>query len=159
MEKEKNKILEDKIKELNKELSDKITKIKEITNNQENEKIQGNNILDSKENLFKIIVEKDRELKELKLKLSRYPMELKEGEKLMTVNFTTVDSKIQNYSLICKNTDIFNSIETKLYQDYKEYYDTENYFTVNGKKIHKYKNLQENNIYNNDTIILNIIDI
>jgi len=138
IEKEKNKILEDKIKELNKELSDKITRIKEITNNQENEneKIQGNNILDSKENLYKIIAEKDRELKEVKLKLSRYPLELKEGEKLMIVNFTTIDSKIQNYSLICKNTDIFNNIEKKLYEDYNEYYDTENYFTVNGKKIH-----------------------
>jgi len=138
IEKEKNKILEDKIKELNRELSDKITRIKEITNNQENEneKIQGNNILDSKENLYKIIAEKDRELKEVKLKLSRYPLELKEGEKLMIVNFTTIDSKIQNYSLICKNTDIFNNIEKKLYEDYNEYYDTENYFTVNGKKIH-----------------------
>ena len=159
MEKEKNKILEDKVKELNKELSDKINRIKEITNNQENEKTQGNNILDSKENLYKIIVEKDRELKELKLKLSRYPMELKEGEKLMTVNFTTTDSKIQNYSIICKNTDIFNNIEKKLYEDYNEYYDTENYFTVNGKKIHKYKSLHENYIHNNDIIILNIIDI
>ena len=154
----KNKILEDKIKGLNKELSDKINIIKEITNNQGIKKIQGN-ILDSKEELIKIIFEKDKELKELKLKLSRYPMELKEGERLMTINFTTIDSRIQNYSIICKNTDIFNSIETKLYKDYKEYYDTENYFTVNGNKIHKNKTLDENNIHNNDTIILNIIDI
>ena len=154
----KNKILEDKIKGLNKELSDKINIIKEITNNQGIKKNQGN-ILDSKEELIKIIFEKDKELKELKLKLSRYPMELKEGERLMTVNFTTIDSRIQNYSIICKNTDIFNSIETKLYKDYKEYNDTENYFTVNGNKIHKNKTLDENNIHNNDTIILNIIDI
>ena len=77
----------------------------------------------------------------------------------MTVNFTTIDSKIKNYSIICKNTDIFNNIEKKLYEDYKEYYDTENYFTVNEKKINRFKNLEENNIHNNDVIILNIIKI
>ena len=154
----KKQIFQDKIRELNKELSDKINIIKETSNNHEIEKIHGN-ILDSKEELFKIIIEKERELKELKLELSRYPIELKDGEKLMTVNFTTVDSKIQNYSIICKNTEIFNIIETKLYKDYKEYYDTENFFTVNGKKIHKYKTLDENNIHNNNIVILNIIDI
>ena len=157
MEKNKYKILEDKIKELNKELTEKENIIIDIINNQKLEKPK--NILDSNEELYKIIVEKDKEIKELKLKLSRYPMELKDGEKLMTVNFTSVDSKIHNYSIICKNTEIFNNIEKKLYEDYNEYYDTENYFTVNGKKIHKYKNLEENNIHNNDAIILNIIDI
>ena len=157
-EKNKNKILEEKIKELNKELTEKENIIIDIINNQNFEKFP-KKILDSKEELYNIIIEKDKEIKELKLKLSRYPMELKEGEKLMTINFTSVDSKIHNYSIICKNTDIFNNIEKKLYEDYNEYYDTENYFTVNGNKIHKLKNLQENNIHNNDTIILNIIEI
>ena len=46
--------MEDKVQKLNKELFDKIT-----------------NILDSKEELNKIITEKDRELNELKLKLSK----------------------------------------------------------------------------------------
>ena len=158
MEKNKNKILEDQIKELNKELFDKENRIKELINKKKFEKVPGN-IFESKEELYKIIVEKDRELKELKIKLARYPIELKEGEKLMTVNFTTGDSKIQNYSLICKNTDIFNYIEKRLYEDNKEYYETENYFTVNGNKIHKLKSLDENNIHNNDVFILNIFDI
>ena len=134
--------MEDKVQTLYKELSDKIT-----------------NILNSKEELNKSIVEKDKELKELKLKLSKYPLELNEGEKLMTINFTTIDKRIQNYSIICKNTDIFNTIEKKLYEDYEEYYDTENYFTINGRKIQKCKNLEENNIHDNDAIILNIIGI
>jgi len=137
--------LEDNVLKLNKELFDKI---KEIVN-----------ILDSKEELNKIIPEKDRKLKELELKLSRYPLELNEGEKLMTINFSTIDRRIQNYSIICKNTDIFNTIEKRLYEDYEEYYGTENYFTINGKKIQKCKNLEENNIHNNDAIILNIIGI
>ena len=77
----------------------------------------------------------------------------------MTINFTTIDKRIQNYSIICKNTDIFNTIEKKLYEDYEEYYCTQNYFTINGRKIEKCKNLEENNIHDNDAIILNIIDI
>ena len=137
--------MEDNVLKLNKELFDKI---KEIAN-----------ILNSKEELNKNIQEKDRKLKELELKLSRYSLELNEGEKLMTINFSTIDRRIQNYSIICKNTDIFNNIEKRLYEDYEEYYDTENYFTVNGKKINKCKNLEENNIHNNDAIILNIIGI
>ena len=137
--------MEDNVLKLNKELFDKI---KEIAN-----------ILNSKEELNKIIQEKDRKLKGLELKLSRYPLELNEGEKLMTINFSTIDRRIQNYSIICKNTDIFNNIEKRLYEDYEEYYDTENYFTINGKKINKCKNLEENNIHNNDAIILNIIGI
>jgi len=92
-EKNKNKMLEGKIEELNKELSDKINKIKNL------EKVPGN-AFDSKEELYKVILEKDKELKELKLELSRYPIKLKEGEKLMTVNITTPDSSIQNYSIL-----------------------------------------------------------
>ena len=145
IEKNKNNILEDKVQKLYEELSDKINKITKI--------------LDSKEELNKSIVEKDKELKELKLKLSKYPLELNEGEKLMTINFTTTDRRIQNYSIICKNTDIFNTIEKRLYEDYEEYYNTENYFTNNGRKIEKCKNLEENNIHDNDAIILNIIGI
>ena len=52
----------------------------------------------------------------------------------MTVNFTTIDERIQNYSIICKKTDIFNTIEKRFYEDYAEYYSTENNFTINGKK-------------------------
>ena len=135
-EKNKNKVLEEKIK---------------IFENSEKYK--------SKEELFSSIMLKDKELNELKIKLGRYPIELNEGEKLMTVNFVSVDSRIQHYSLICKNTDIFNVIEKRLYDDYKEYYETENYFTVNGTKIHKLKSLEENKINNNDVIILNTFDI
>jgi len=156
-EKIKNKNLEAKIEYLKKELDKKINLNEVLIKNNEIKNFSEKN--KSKEELYNIIIEKEKELKNLKLKISRYPFELKEGEKIMTVNFMSVDHIIQNYSLICKNTDIFNIIEIKLYEDYKEYYNTENYFTVNGNKINKYKNLDENNIHNNDVIILNIIDI
>ena len=157
-EKNKNMILEGKIRDMKKELDEKKNQIKDLNQNNEIKNIPSLQ-LDSKEELYKTILQKDKELDEYKKQLARYPFELKQGEKLMTVNFITTDNKIQHYSLICKNTDIFNVIEKKLYEDYKEYYDTENYFTVNGNRIHKYKNLDENNIHNNDVVILNILEI
>ena len=66
---------------------------------------------------------------------------------------------IQNYSIICKNTEIFKMIEKKLYEDYKKYYDTENYFTFNGKTVDKLKTLKENGIKNNDVIVINVYDL
>ena len=116
----KNKILELK------EEKEKGKEKKDITKYNLNE-------IDSKESLFKTILEKDKEISNLKLKLSRYPFELNEGEKLMTLIFTSIDQKI-NYSIICKNTDRFNLIENKLYDIYPEYSETENYFIVHGKK-------------------------
>jgi len=163
-EKNLNKILEEKIKSLTKELEEKNNIINILKRNNESNDVSDKNINSisskkSKEELFNVILEKDKEIKDLKLTISRYPFELKEGEFLLTVNFMSVDSKIQNYSLICKNNDTFNIIEKKVYEEYKEFYETENYFTVNGKKINKYKTLDENNIHNNDIIILNILDL
>ena len=101
------------------------------------------------------IFERDKEIKDLKVKLSWFPFELKEGERLLSIIFNSVDQKIQ-YSIICKNTDKFNKIESKLYEYYYEYSESENYFTVNGSKINKFKTLEENKIHDNDIIILKI---
>ena len=116
------------------------------------------NKIDSKESLIKIILEKEKEVKEMKAKLLRFPFELNEKEKLMTIIFTSVDEKLL-FSVICKNTDKFNIIENKLYEEYPIYYESENYFTVNGSKINKAKSLVDNKIYNNDVILLNLLDI
>ena len=147
-EKGKNQILESKVKKYEKDNEEKQKILKESNAN-----------INSKESLVNAILEKDREVKELKKRLSRYPFDLNEGEKMMTVNFISFEQKINNYSVICKNTDIFNLIEKQLYEEYKEFYETENYFTVNGRKIHKLKSLDENQIKNNDVIILNTLDI
>ena len=167
-EKSNNEKLKDKIIELekllneekfkNNKLEEKLKKLEEEFKKLNNLDKNLDNNIDSKESLMKIILEKDKEINELKIKLSRFPFELKEGEKLMTVNFISADQKVQHYSLICKNTDTFNVLEKKLYEDYKEFYETENYFTFNGKKIHKLKSLDENNIRNNDIIMLNVIE-
>ena len=121
------------------------------------EKNEKENILEFKNKLLSEILKRDREIEKLKLKLSRFPFELDEGEKLISVILTSVDQKIL-HSIICKNTSKFFDLENKLYENYKEYLETENFFTVNGKVINRYKTLDENKIKDNDVIILNIIN-
>ena len=152
-EKDKNKLLEQNIinlDNLKKELNEEINKNKDMKKSIEMKNIYINE-------LNQIIVEKEKKINILEKKLSRFPFELEEDEQLMSVIFTTLDQKF-HYSIICKNTDIFNTIENKLYNAFYEYSETENYFFVNGGKINKVKTLEYNKIKNNDLIILNQID-
>jgi hypothetical protein len=119
-------------------------------------KNQFQNLLNDNSNsneLLKAFLKKDKEIEELKLKLSRFPFELAQGEKLISIIFATTDQKVL-YSTICKNTDKFGKIELELYEAYPNYYESVNIFTVNGNKINKSKNLDDNKIKNHDTIIL-----
>ena len=84
---------------------------------------------------------------------SRFPFELLENEKLMTVIIMSGDQKI-HYSIICKNTEKFTTIEHKLYEKYPEYLESENYFLINGNKVNKYKSLYEIKIKNSDIIFM-----
>ena len=112
--------------------------------------IQNNNVINS-------ILEKDKEIKELRLKLSRYPIQLEEGEKLISVIFVSSDQKV-HYSIICKNTSKFSIIEGKLYEEYNDYEEPETFFTVNGRRINRHKTLYDNKIKNNDIIMLNVVE-
>ena len=138
------------------DLNNEIKKNKNIREKEEKKELGGEA---DKESLYKTILDKDKEIKELRNKLSRYPFELNEGEEMMVINFKSIDQTIQNYSVICKKSDIFNKIENKVYEDNEKFYETTNYFTVNGIKIHKNKSLEFNKIKNNDIIILNTIDV
>ena len=108
-------------------------------------------------NVLNAVLEKDKEIKELRLKLSRYPFQLEEGEKLISVIFISFDQKV-HHSMICKNTTKFSIIEGKLYEEYKDYEELETYFTVNGKRINRHKTLDDNQIKNNDIIMLNVVE-
>ena len=137
-----------KNKKLKKELDIEKNKFKDFQ-----EKIKKDNLKLENE-LNKKIDELNKEIDELKEKLSRYPFELSKGEKLISVIFNSMDQNI-HYSVICKNTEKFNKLEEKLYNDNPQYFDSDNYFIVNGNRINKLKSLEENNIKNNDIIILN----
>lgn len=140
------KILNEKENYLNKErmkTEDLNEKIKELENN------TNINVLNEKLiKLFEEIRQKDNELKEIK---SLMPFEISKNEQLMSVIFYSIDQKI-HYSIICKNTDKFNILENSLYEKFSEYKEFENYFTVNGMKVNRFKTLEENKIKNGDVI-------
>ena len=103
--------------------------------------------------LFDELDNKEKEIKKLNEMKMRFPFELLENEKLMTIIIISGDQKV-HYSIICKNTQKFTEIEHKLYQKYPEYLESENYFLSNGNKINKYRTLEENKIKNSDIITL-----
>ena len=155
-----NKELENKIKILNDELikekainNELRKKIKNLENESKNDLISNNDEPSKIMELYEELRLKDKEINELKKLNSRYPLELLEGEKLISVIFTSTDKKI-HYSIICKNTDTFSKIEKLLYDEFPGYKNSENIFTVNGNKINRYETLEENKIYNSDIITL-----
>ena len=155
-ENNKNENLELKIKELNIEIDLLKEKYNKLKNSQVIEGQIPMDNLEMKDSLYKIVFEKEKEIKELKMKLSRYPLQLDEGDKLMSLIFTSAD-KVIHHSVICKNNDLFSNVENRLYDDgFPEYKESENFFTFNGVKINKNKTLEENNIKNSDVIILNV---
>ena len=93
---------------------------------------------------------KENEIKKI---ISRYPFESLEGETILSVIFISTDQKI-HHSIIFKNTDKFSEVESRLYKIYPEYLESENYFLAKGKRINRFKTLEENGIKNSDIITL-----
>ena len=148
-EKLKNVELEKKITKLQEEI--KIEREKNInTTNKENTSNEDSNKIIR---LYEEISENQKEIKNLKGKLERFPFELCENEKIMSVIISTEDKNIQ-YSAIAKNTDKFLRIEEKFYDAFPEFIKVENSFYINGNKINKYLTLEENNINNSSLIII-----
>ena len=82
-----------------------------------------------------------------------------ESEKIISVLFMTQGNQdIINYSMACRTTDLFSSLEERLYQDFPKYRNVEKIFMVSANRIFSDKTLEENNIKNNDIINLFPID-
>ena len=77
------------------------------------------------------------------------------GEKIMAVQFTSLDQRV-NRAFPCKNTTIFCRIEEMLYAEYPEFKEVNTYFTVNARPVKRFKSMQENNIQNGDVILLGV---
>ena len=138
------KNLELKLNQNEKLLNDKENEIKKL-----NEKIKElSNLNIENEKKLKL---KEKELKEIK---SLIPFEISQGEKLMTIIFTSFDENI-HCSFICKNTDKYSKLENLLRDQYPEYLKEDDYyFIANKNKIKRNITLEENHIKNNDIIIL-----
>ena len=84
---------------------------------------------------------------------------IKPGEKILSVNFVSMGFQdIINYSLPCKNTDLFVRLEEQLNNDFPNLKEQETYFLVNGNRIKRFKTLDENHIKKNDIINVFLID-
>ena len=79
-----------------------------------------------------------------------------EGD-IMSINFISSDNKL-NYSIGCISTDIFVTIEEKLYKEFPEFRETNNIFLANGQEILRFKTVEENKIKNGYPIILMVPD-
>ena len=67
---------------------------------------------------------------------------------------TQGSNDIFNYSMPCKNTDLFVRLEEKLYNDFPKFKNYVTYFMVDARKIFRFKTLEENKIKSNDIISL-----
>ena len=74
-------------------------------------------------------------------------------KQITCVYFTSIDQKI-NLPIPCIKTDIFAQIEEKLYKEYPEYRETNNYFLFNGKQILRFKSIEDNKIDSGFPVIL-----
>ena len=162
--KKENEIIKQKMREENDKLKETIEQLKkenviikqkiEEENNKYNEKIKS---------LEKDLQDKNNELNNYfnqKNKLNENILtSLKLGDKIISVNFMSMGNQdIINYSMPCKKTDLFVSLEEKLYNDFPKYKNYETYFEVNLKRIKRFKTIEENNIKGNDIISMFVIE-
>ena len=84
---------------------------------------------------------------------------MNEDDKIIAVNFVSmVRNDIGHFNLICKKRDLFVRLEERLYENFPQYKEFDIYFLVDGRRIKRFKTLEQNNINNNDIINLFIID-
>jgi len=104
------------------------------------------------------LIKKNNEIQQLLIKnnnaKSNYEIKsIHPGEKIMAINFVSMGNQdIMNYNLMCKNIDLFIRLEERLYEDFPQFKEFETYFEVNGKRIKRFKTIEQNNIKTNDVI-------
>ena len=108
----------------------------------------------SNDKLINLLSQREEQINELKQKIKRYPFVLEKNERLMSIIFYSVDQKV-HYPMICKNTDTIHKLEEKLYEEYPNLSERENYFLCKGGLINKFQSFEKMKIKNGDIIILN----
>ena len=143
----------DKLKDDNNKLKDELNKTKYTIFNVD-DKVKKN--LNEINTLKKIILQKDDEILNLKLKIKNIESFSKttfNNDDIISVHFISSDQNI-NCPIKCLRKDTFAEVEEKLYQKYQILRETNNNFHLNGKVIIKFKKIIENNISDGDKIEL-----
>ena len=81
----------------------------------------------------------------------------KPGEKIIAAHFISTDQLV-DFSIPCKNTDLFVRLEEKLYNEYPQYKKSNTFFTAGGKLVERNKTMSENKIDTGIKILLNVIE-
>jgi predicted nuclease with TOPRIM domain len=152
------------VKNKNQELINENTILKEKLNklNMDINNIQ--NLKNKIKSLEKELNKKNEEIQQLLSQnnnnQSNYEItSIRPGEKIMCINFVSMSNQdINNYGLVCKNTDLFIRAEERLYEDFPQFKKYETYFEANGKRIKRFQTLSENNIKDKNVINLFIIE-
>ena len=77
-------------------------------------------------------------------------------DEIVSVLIQSIDQKV-NIPLFIPKSELFVRLEEQLYEEYPEYKDVDNiYFTFNGRKIKRFRSIEENNLKNKDKILLNV---
>jgi len=158
-EKEKNQILTKENQKLNDDIN--LLKINKFQLENEKNKFKEKIIILEKE-----LNNKNSEINDYIIQIKKLNEDKNEiisinpGEKILSILFITQGNQdISNYSMACKDTDLFVKLEERLYNDYPNYKNHENYFMVNTRRILRFKTLKENKIKNNDIISVFAVDL
>ena len=101
-------------------------------------------------NLKQIIIQKDKEINELKSKIPKSNVNMDE---IMVINFLSTDQNIR-CSISCLADDTFAEVEEKLYKKFDKFRDTNNVLLFGGNIILRFKKVRENNLHDGDTILI-----
>ena len=154
-EDKENKEIKQLKEELNKSKSiiDSLnSRIKELEARLQNENQMNLNKIKELENK---IIQKDNELNKLRTQLTNFifnnqnlSINNQQNNNVQnidkSVTFISSDQKLC-FSVPCSGSSTFAAVEEKLYQQFPEYRETNNNFLINGKKILRFKTINDNN--------------
>ena len=124
--------------------------------NQENKK--QNDYISQINNLKNQLKEKDKEINDLKNKISNGNVKkYVDYNDIMVVHFNSGDGKI-DHGIKCLPTETFAEVEEKLYKIYEEYRGSNNVFLHKGGTVLRFKTIEENNIKDSDKIIMQVFE-
>ena len=90
---------------------------------------------------------------ELKSKIERKKNTSVNYASVYVINFYSGDGQI-NMGIKCLPTETFAEVEERLYKEYDNYRNTDNYFIANGQKVSRFKTINENKIGNGTKVQL-----
>ena len=126
--------------------------------------IELNQIKELNQKLENDLTQKDGEIQKLISQINNkkdyYDISsLKPDDKIIGVNFVSMGSNdIGHYNLVGKSRDLFVRLEERLYEDFLQFKDYETYFEVNGKRIKRFKTIEQNHIKMNDIVCIFVIE-